>query len=354
MMSQLQLDKVSIQIDGQTIVNNISLKLAAGEIGCLIGPSGCGKTTLLRAVAGFEQPTNGEIKLQGRSVANAQQMLPPEKRNVGMVFQDLALFPHLTIAANIAFGIRNESSAEVNRRIDELLELVGLPEMQDKYPHQLSGGQQQRIALARAMAPRPELLLLDEPFGSQDTARREQLAREVGQILRQYNITAFLVTHDQHEAFAMADHVGVMKSGRLLQWDSPYDLYHCPKTREVANFIGQGVLIPGTVLGKNQLQTGLGVVTGELSQSLPAGMKVELLVRPNDIIHDDNSSSAATVVEKEFRGAEYRYTLSLQGGSNVLYLAPSHHDHMIGEKIGVRLEMDYLVIFSCPPASGLL
>jgi len=345
MTVQLQLKNISIQLGGNTIVNNINLQLQPGEIGCLLGHSGCGKTTLLRAIAGFEQPTTGEILLRGKQVASIKKMLPPERRNVGMVFQDLALFPHLTVGDNIAFGMRGKSKQEVTNRIQTLLELIGLPHLKNKHPHQLSGGQQQRIALARAMAPRPDLLLLDEPFSSQDTERREQLAREVGQILREDNCTAMLVTHDQHEAFAMADHIGVINNGKLMQWDTPYNLYHCPNSREVADFIGQGVLVKGTVLETDKLKTEFGVVSGEFSQSLPAGTEVDLLVRPDDIIHDDNSNNFGTVTEKAFRGAEYLYTLHLPGDTNVLCIAPSHHNHKIGEQIGIKLELDHLVIF---------
>lgn len=353
MTKQLQLNKVSIKLGGQTIVSDISFALEAGEIGCLLGPSGCGKTTLLRAIAGFEQPSAGEIHLRSHQVADPRNMLPPEQRKVGMVFQDLALFPHLTVGDNIAFGMRGKSKETINQRIEELLKLVGLPQLCNIHPHRLSGGQQQRIALIRAMAPRPDLLLLDEPFSSQDTERREQLAREVGHILRQDNITAMLVTHDQHEAFAMADHIGVMGDGELLQWDTPYDLYHCPISREVADFIGQGVLVQGIVLDDNKLKTELGTVTGDFSQPFPPGSKVDLLVRPDDIIHDDHSGSFGTVTEKTFRGAAYLYTLHLPGNTEVLCLAPSHHDHKIGEKIGIRIDLDHLVVFPHEPAAGI-
>ena len=351
MSKQLQLNNVSIRLENQTIVQEISFSLIPGEIGCLLGPSGCGKTTLLRAIAGFEQPTVGDIQLHGRQVADPKKCLSPEKRRVGMVFQDLALFPHLSVADNIAFGMRKATKAEINKRIDELLELVDLPHLRNSHPHQLSGGQQQRIALARAMAPRPSLLLLDEPFSSQDSERREQLAREVRNILRKDGITAMLVTHDQHEAFAMADHIGVMTDGRLLQWDTPYNLYHRPRDRTVADFIGQGVFISGTVLGDQQLQTPFGTLSGHFSQALPTDTQVELLVRPDDIIHDDKSSHLATVEEKSFRGADHLYTLRLPGDTRVLCLAPSHHNHQIGEEIGIRLELDHLeldhlVVFS--------
>ncbi|MFC1684150.1 ABC transporter ATP-binding protein [Pseudomonadota bacterium] len=345
MSKQLQLNNVSIRLENQLIVQEISFSLIPGEIGCLLGPSGCGKTTLLRAIAGFEQPTIGDIQLHGQQVADTKKSLSPEKRRVGMVFQDLALFPHLSVTDNIAFGMRDATKAEINHRIDELLELVGLSHLRNSHPHQLSGGQQQRIALARAMAPRPTLLLLDEPFSSQDSERREQLAREVRNILKQDGITAMLVTHDQHEAFAMADHIGVMTDGRLLQWDTPFNLYHSPQDRTVADFIGQGVFIRGRVLDNRQLQTPLGDLHGDVCLNLPVNAEVELLVRPDDIIHDDQSHYLATVEEKAFRGADHLYTLRLPGDTRVLCLAPSHHNHRIGEQIGIRLELDHLVVF---------
>jgi iron(III) transport system ATP-binding protein len=345
MTKQLELNNLSIKLEGTTIVQEISLSLVPGEIGCLLGPSGCGKTTLLRAIAGFEQPATGAIQFHGQQVADPNKCLAPEKRRVGMVFQDLALFPHLSVAANIAFGMRDATKPEINSRIDELLKLVGLSHLRNSHPHQLSGGQQQRIALARAMAPRPTLLLLDEPFSSQDSERREQLAREVRNILKKDGITAMLVTHDQHEAFAMADHIGVMSEGRLLQWDTPFNLYHNPLDRTVADFIGQGVFIRGKVLDNRQLQTPLGDLQGDVCLDLPVDTEVDLLVRPDDIIHDDRSCHLATVEEKAFRGADHLYTLNLNGGTRVLCLAPSHHNHRIGEQIGIRLELDHLVIF---------
>lgn len=344
-MAQLKLENVDIALEGENIVNDISFELEMGKIACLLGPSGCGKTTLLRAIAGFERPSRGEIILRDQKVADATMSLAPERRKVGMVFQELALFPHLTIAKNIAFGMRGQPKNVINERIDELLELVGLPDLRYAHPHRLSGGQQQRVALARAMAPRPDLLLLDEPFSSQDTERRAHLAREVGQILRQDNITALLVTHDQQEAFAMADYVGVMGKGRLMQWDSAYDLYHCPESREVADFIGQGVFVNGRVVSDEDLETDLGKVRGVFPETFPVGTEVELLIRPEDIIHDDHSPSYGVVMEKTFRGATYHYILRLPSGAEVFCIASSHHNHAIGEKIGIRLEMDHLVLF---------
>lgn len=344
MIKTLKLDDVSVQIEHTQIINNISFEVDEGDICCLLGPSGCGKTTLLRTIAGFQQPTRGEVQIAGKTVASTRTTLPPEKRNIGMVFQDLALFPHLTVAGNIAFGMRGFKKSEIRERTRELLKLVDLAELADNYPHQLSGGQQQRIALIRAMAPRPELLLLDEPFSSQDTERRVQLAHEVRELLKTDNTTAILVTHDQKEAFAIADKIGVIQEGSLKQWDSAYNLYHKPADKFVANFIGEGVFLCGAVATTSSLYTELGEIHGELPD-LPLGTQVDLLVRPDDIIHDDASNLHGELLEKDFRGADHLYKVRMPGNTHILCLAPSHHNHQIGERIGFRIQPDHLVVY---------
>ncbi len=341
----LDVSDVSVQIDGEPIVRGASFSLADGEIGSLLGPSGCGKTTLLRTIAGFLRPTAGEIKLRGKNIAGADRILPPERRRIGMVFQDLALFPHLTVRGNVAFGIRKQPIGSIERRVSELLDLVNLSDHANKYPHELSGGQQQRVALVRAIAPKPDVLLLDEPFSGQDLELREQLAREVRAVLRHDSVTALLVTHDQFEAFAFADIVGVMNLGKLHQWDSGFNLYHRPMDRFVADFIGHGIFIPGTIVAGQQLKTEIGVLDGELTDSYPEGTAVELLLRPDDILHDDDSETTATVEAKAFRGADHLYTLRLDSGASVLCHAPSHHNHRIGEKIGIRMDLKHLAVF---------
>ena len=341
----LQLDNVSVRLDSTPVVHDISLQIEQGQIGCLVGPSGCGKTTLLRAIAGFEHPADGTIQLKERVVASGQISDPAESRCIGMVFQDLALFPHLTVAQNVGFGMGRASAKKTAERVAELLELVGLEQYAKSYPHQLSGGQQQRIALIRAMAPRPDLLLLDEPFSSQDTELRVKLAHEVRDLLKRDGITAILVTHDQHEAFAIADRIGVMSNGRLLQWDSAWDLYHRPAERFVADFIGEGVFICGNTLHTDQIQTELGIINGQLSEKFEAGTQIDLLVRPDDIVHDDSSPNKGTVIAKDFRGADHLYTLRMPGSTRVLCLVPSHFNHEVGANIGVKLRLDHLVIF---------
>ena len=343
---QLVIRNVGVAYGGVPIVTGVDFVLARGDIGCLLGPSGCGKTTLLRAVAGFEPVASGKIHLQGRLVAGSGLNLPPEARRAGMVFQDFALFPHLSVARNVAFGLRHLGKRERQARVTELLELVGMAGAGDKYPHQLSGGQQQRIALARAMAPRPDILLLDEPFSSMDAELREQLAREVREVLKREGSTAILVTHDQHEAFAMADRIAVMAGGRIHQIGSGFDLYHEPADRFVADFIGQGVMLPGRAEDEWRMDTELGLLAGTRSHGLAPGTRAEILLRPDDILHDDNSPLQAEVVSRAFRGAEYLYSLRLASGQVILCLVQSHHNHGIGERIGIRVAVDHLVAFA--------
>jgi iron(III) transport system ATP-binding protein len=351
-MSLLVLDCISHAYGRHAVVKELSFTLQTGEIGCLLGASGCGKTTVLRLIAGFETPTQGTIRLRDEVVGAPRHCVPPERRKIGMVFQDYALFPHLTVAGNIGFGLQ-QKSALAGRHINELLALVGLSGQGDKFPHELSGGQQQRVALARALAPQPHLLLLDEPFSNLDVDLRERLSLEVRAILKATGTAAILVTHDQHEAFAVADVVGIMHAGRIEQWDSPYNLYHRPATRHVADFVGQGAFLAGEVSGKKQVVTEFGALDGVLATEcdgssctlLDSGTPVDVLLRPDDVLHDDAAPLQAEVVAKAFRGAEFLYTLQLPSGARVLSLVPSHHNHAIGEMIGIRLDVDHVVAF---------
>ena len=331
--------------NGRRVLTDFSLTLARGQIGCVLGPSGCGKTTALRCIAGFEQVSAGRIAVNGKEVSSRGRTVPPEKRRVGMVFQDYALFPHLTVADNVGFGLHRLDSSARARRIGQTLETIGMARAAARYPHELSGGQQQRVALARALAPQPELLLLDEPFSNLDVDLRERLRLEVRDILKQQDITAILVTHDQHDAFAIADEIGIVNKGRIEQWGLPYDLYHRPATRFVADFLGQGVFLPGTVQPGRRIRLELGVFEGNVPDDWPEGTLVDVLLRPDDILHEDASPLQARVLHKAFRGAEFLYTLQLPGGGRVMSLVPSHHNHAIGEKIGIRLEIDHLVAF---------
>ena len=348
MEMQLETKEVAVAYDGYTAIEGVSFSLRPGEIGCLLGPSGCGKTSLLRAIAGFEPLLHGEIRLRNETVSVPGKTLATERRRVGMVFQDFALFPHLSVEKNIAFGLKHQTEKQRDERVNELLRLVGLEHLKKAYPHELSGGQQQRIALIRAMAPRPNILLMDEPFSSMDAELREQLAREVRELLKRDGITAILVTHDQLEAFALADVIGVFGNGKLHQWDSGYQIYHKPANRFVADFIGHGVMLPGEVVNDNQVETEMGVFNGALPENCNSGNKVEVLLRPDDVIHDDDSDTKLEVTAKAFRGAEYLYTLALPSGRSILCMVQSHHNHNIGERIGIKLDIEDLAVF---PAS---
>jgi iron(III) transport system ATP-binding protein len=354
----LAIDGLGVDYRGGTrVLEGLSLTLERGEIGCVVGSSGCGKTTLLRAIAGFLPVAAGTIEIDGLVVSGPHFTAPPERRSVGLVFQDYALFPHLTVEGNVTFGLRALDAAARRRRAQEMLDLVGLTPHARNFPHELSGGQQQRVALARALAPRPSLLLMDEPFSSLDVELRQRLGHEVRQILKASGTTAILVTHDQQEAFAIADRIGVMHRGNLEQWDRPYELYHRPATRYVADFIGQGVFLPAEVLSPRNVAIELGELKGDIP--LPCqqgcatcgkGCYVEVLLRPDDVVHDDASPLKAEVLRKVFRGGDFIYTLRLDSGREVLALVPSHHDHAIGEKIGIRLDADHVITF--PAASA--
>ncbi|PTU75820.1 ABC transporter ATP-binding protein [Pseudomonas mangrovi] len=342
----LNLRGLSCGYGGQKIVQSLDLHLNAGDIGCLLGPSGCGKTTTLRAIAGFESIQAGEIELAGQIISRAGFTLAPEKRRIGMVFQDYALFPHLTVAQNIAFGIRKHPQRD--RVIAELLELVKLEHMGKRYPHELSGGQQQRVSLARALAPEPRLLLLDEPFSNLDVELRRRLSQEVREILKSRGTSAILVTHDQEEAFAVSDHIGVLRDGQLEQWDTPYNLYHEPLTPFVASFIGQGYFIRGQLTDPDTVQTELGLIRGNRAYTWPPGSAVDVLLRPDDIVYDPLSPLSALITGKTFLGAYTLYRLRMPTGTQLEAIFPSHVDIPQGDSLGIRVAADHLVLFDVP------
>jgi len=351
----LVVDQVGVRYPGShashDAVQGVSLALSKGQIGVLIGPSGCGKTSLLRAVAGLERLAGGRLTMDGRLLADDATHMPAEDRRIGMVFQDYALFPHLNVHDNVAFGVRDLPRAERRQRIEQVLELVGLAHAARRSPHQLSGGQQQRVALARALAPQPQLLLLDEPFSNLDVDLRERLAHDIRAILKQTGTTALFVTHDQIEAFAIGDLIGVMHQGRLEQWDDAYTLYHRPATRFVADFIGHGVFAPARIVATADgpyVQTPLGALSDATECPLPSaypGGECDVLLRADDIVHDDAAAVKARIERKAFRGSEFLYTLRLATGERVLAHVPSHHNHQVGEWIGIRAVVDHVVTF---------
>ena len=356
----LAVQNLVVGYDEITVVNGLSLHLQQGEIGCFLGYSGCGKTTALRAIAGLEPSRQGMISLNEQRLTEQTNStsftIAPANRGMGMVFQDYALFGHLSVAKNIAFGLSKWSANDKKARVAEMLELVGLTEHAAKRPAELSGGQQQRVALARALAPKPKLLLLDEPFSNLDVVLRESLAMSVRDILKRTNTTAILVTHDQNEAFALADKVGVMQDGKLIQWATPSELYHEPVNPFVAEFVGEGAMIDG-IIKEGHVETVLGDIYRPMEvhdasgqpqyceYDYPNGTAIKVLVRPDDIIHDDDSAQTALVIGRVFRGANYLYRLQLEDGQTVLSLVASHHNHAIGTHIGILPMLEHVVVF---------
>jgi iron(III) transport system ATP-binding protein len=333
----LNITALSLERQHHLVIDDLQLHLQAGEIGCLLGPSGCGKTTLLRAIAGFEAIQTGRIEIAGQTVATPLHQRPPEQRAVGMVFQDYALFPHLTVTQNIAFGLHKLGVKEAMERTQNWLERLHLTSLGHRLPHQLSGGQQQRVALARALAPQPQLLLMDEPFANLDASLRESLSLEVRDLLKQLGASALIVTHDPQEAFTLADMIGVMSHGKIVQWDTPYRVYHQPADRFVANFVGLGSFISATQRSAGQIDSIFGPLTGQATGILRDKQAIEILIRPDDIVYDPNSYFIAEVCYRAFRGPDTLYHLMLQG-QKIHALFPSHIQVAVGERIGIRLE----------------
>ncbi|CAN5651055.1 N/A [soil metagenome] len=329
MTATLQLEdiRVGYPVAGgmRNVVEGLSMALPQGDIGCLLGASGCGKTTVLRAVAGFEPLQAGRIVLQGREIAGAHSALPPEQRRVGVMFQDYALFPHLSVAGNIGFGLSALAREARSRRVAELLDLVGLGERAGSYPHELSGGQQQRVALARALANQPALLLLDEPFSNLDIDTRQRLAAELRALLKSTGTTVLMVTHDQGEAFAMADHIGVMAAGRILQWGDAQALYARPVDRVVAGFIGRGGWVSGHSLG----------LDGAL----------DVLLRPDQLQVTGDGPLHAVLQAVSFCGPHQVANVRLASGELLEIDLPGDAAVQVGDSLRLRLTTERLLTF---------
>ena len=345
----LTVDKITCRYDRTLVFRELSLSVEDGSIACLLGPSGCGKTTALRAIAGFEPVQEGSISLDGQLLSAPGRNLPPEKRQIGMVFQDYALFPHLDVSANIAFGLHGLPREEREEQLARMLRLIRMEAHAKSWPHQLSGGQQQRVALARALAPNPRLLLLDEPFSNLDTELRRTLSLEVRDILKRNGTTAILVTHDQSEAFNVADCIGVMDQGRLLQWGSAQDIYQHPATPFVAAFVSQGQLIPGTLEGRH-VSTVLGSVTFDTAeQDMPPDGPVQLLLRPWNIVHDPAGPARARILGQQFHGAFTQTTLQVESApAPLLSHDPMLADLPCGAEVSLSILPRHLQLFPAP------
>ena len=342
---KLEIDNITLNLDGNRILDNLFLSIKEEEIISIIGPSASGKTSLLRVIAGFENIAAGKIKLNGQTVDNGVRVIEPQKRNIGIIFQDLALFPHLNCADNISFGISKLSAKEQTQRLQRLEQLLDIAKITNKFPHEISGGQQQRVAIARALAPRPEILLLDEPFSALDEELKEKLLADVKILLKEEKITTIVITHNIKEAFQLSDKIAFLNDKKIVQIDTPYNIYHKPLTREIANFCGIGSFIDGKVIDANHVLTDLGKFFGKTS-AYKIGTNVDIMIRPDDVIHDDDSTKSAQVIEKIFHGSDFLYKLKLNNGENIFCYTPSHHDHEINEVIGIKSEMDHLILFS--------
>jgi iron(III) transport system ATP-binding protein len=325
------LEEVTKSFGATHAVRQVGLEIEHGELMAVLGPSGCGKTTLLRLIAGFETPDHGSVRVGDETVAGPGRVVPPEKRRVGMVFQDYALFPHLTVEANIAFGLSRRPRDERERLTLRTLELVGLQHKTGRHPHELSGGERQRVALARALAPEPEVVLLDEPFSSLDATLRADLRREVELILRDAEATALLVTHDQEEALSLADRLAVMREGRIVQVGAPEDVYGRPASRWAAQFVGEVNVLSGVARGG-----GVETELGRFDLRAPATGTVHVAVRPEQLELSARHDGNAEVVAREFRGHDVLYRLRHEGGRTVLVQLPSLELYEVGARVFVR------------------
>ena len=330
---------------GPWVIEGFDLAVQAGALMYVLGPSGCGKTTLLRLVAGFESPDAGEIVKDGEAISRPGRVVPPEQRRIGMVFQDYALFPHLTVGENVAFGLPRSGRSARGERVGQILDLVGLAELADRYPHELSGGQQQRVALARALARQPHLVLLDEPFSNLDVSLRQRIREEMRTVLRRAGATALLVTHDQEEAINLADRIAVMNEGRLQQVGTPEEILHRPCNRFVASFLGPSDFIPGTVNG-SVVETELGALALPPDLLAPSGTQVEVQLRPDHFqACEDGEGTEAHVVGREFQGVSTVYKLALPSGTRVQATLPGHMELSPGDRVRVRFLPPQLVCF---------
>ncbi|MGZ9897371.1 ABC transporter ATP-binding protein [Shewanella gaetbuli] len=342
-MSTLTIENVFSDYQGQVILKGLNLTLQQGEIVALLGPSGCGKTTLLRAVAGLQAISKGTIKINGEVLNNDDTFMPSERRGVGMIFQDYALFPHLTVADNILFGVKGLSKAECESRLQEMLELVKLTGLEQRYPHELSGGQQQRVSIARALAYEPQILLLDEPFSNIDAQVRNEMMLEIRAILKQRNVSAVFVTHSKDEAFVFADKLALFKEGAIIQHGLAEELYASPKDKYVAEFLGSGNYLPVSVNSPHEVKSPIGILHSSAALTFPVDYQGQLLLRPQQVELIADEQGLATIIERRFLGTVCHYWVKveehcLEVRSQMLQLVP-------GQKVNLYAPAHPLVIF---------
>ncbi|NDJ83214.1 MULTISPECIES: ABC transporter ATP-binding protein [Vibrio] len=343
MSCALSIKNLTCQYDDQTVLESLSLEVEQGQIVCLLGASGCGKTTLLKAIAGLLPLSSGQMSLNCLTIDDGENWLPPEQRNIGMIFQDYALFPHLTVAENIAFGLKNETAQQKLLKVEEMLGLVHLKGYGDRYPHQLSGGQQQRVAIARSLAYKPDLLLLDEPFSNIDTQVRHELIREIRKIFKEQGVTAIFVTHSREEAFAFADKMAVMNHGVIEQYGTASELYYQPSSKFVADFLGGGSYLAAKRISDSEFETHLGVVEANAQQEIQVNEECALLLRPQHVQIAADEESAVKVLEQHFMGDHCRYVIDVNGDR---LLATSTQALNVGDSVTVKVETQGVLAFA--------
>jgi|TARA_B100001059_G_C17719089_1_gene519650 iron(III) transport system ATP-binding protein len=328
---------------------NLTIK-NEGDIICLLGPSGIGKTTILRSIAGLQKIPKGLILLKGKTLSSKNVHVEPEKRNIALSFQDNSLFPHYTILDNINFGSKRNRNAKYKFRAKELIELLHLEGLEQKFPHQISAGEAQRVSLARSLMSKPDLLLLDEPFSNIDESLKVELQLNIKKILKKNKITTIMVTHDSYEAFYMADYCGIILSQTMKQYDTPYNIHHYPNCIDVVNFLNKGILVDAKVLDDNSVEHKcLGIIKGDFVKKYPKGTAVKLLVQPEDLEHDDKSKLQLKIIDRKFRGTNFIYTLKTKNNDLIPVFVHSHHihQHEVEENFGIKtpIYIDHLVCF---------
>ncbi|MBU2896352.1 ABC transporter ATP-binding protein [Vibrio hepatarius] len=343
MGSALSITSLTCKYDLQTtVLESLFLDVKHGEIVCLLGASGCGKTTLLKAIAGLLPLSSGSMSLNGILIDDGRCWQPPEQRNIGMIFQDYALFPHLTVEENVAFGLKTFGKQARLAKVSEMLELVHLTGYEKRYPHQLSGGQQQRVAIARSLAYKPDLLLLDEPFSNIDTQVRHELIGEIRKIFKQQGVTAIFVTHSREEAFAFADKMAVMNHGVIEQYGTASELYYQPSSKFVADFLGGGSYLLAKRISEREFETELGLVEAKAQQDIHIDAHCELLLRPQHVQISATEQSSVTVLEQQFMGDHCRYVIDASGSR---LLASSSEPLSIGQPVSVKVETQGVLAF---------
>ena len=347
----LEIDNATFAASKKNKVNDVSLTIKKeGEIVCLLGPSGIGKTTILRTIAGLQNLQSGKIKLKGKTISSENYNLEPEKRNIALSFQDNSLFPHYNVIDNINIGVKRNKNLKFRYSDNDLIKILHLEELKEKYPHEISAGEAQRVSLARSLMSKPDLLLLDEPFSNIDQSLKDELQKRIKDLLKELNITTIVVTHDSYEAFYLGDKCGIILNQSLKQFDIPYNIYHYPNSIDVVKFLNRGILIDAEVTGNDTLKNHeLGTIKGKFVKKQSIGSSVKLLIQPEDLEHDDKSNLILEVVDRKFRGTNFIYTLKTKGNQTIPVFVHSHHEHQhkVKDKFGIKtpIFVDHLVCF---------